>query len=88
MNLLTITPPTHRPPPPPTRAEHLAWCRRRALAFLDAGDLTNAVASMQSDLSKHPLTQGHIGIAAGTFLLIQIMPDTAAYVRQWIEGFR
>ena len=38
------------------RAEHLAWCKQRALEYLDQGDLANAVASMGSDLNKHPET--------------------------------
>jgi hypothetical protein len=29
-----------------TRDEHLAWCKRRALEYVGAGDLTHAVASM------------------------------------------
>ena len=31
-----------------TRDEHLAWCKRRALEYVDAGDLTHAVASMRA----------------------------------------
>ena len=37
-----------------TRDEHLEWCKKRALEYLDEGDLQNAFASMGSDLSKHP----------------------------------
>lgn len=40
-----------------TRQEHLEWCKKRALEYLDKGDVTNAVASMMSDLSKHPETE-------------------------------
>jgi hypothetical protein len=36
------------------RDEHLAWCKKRALEYWRAGDLANAVASMGSDLDKHP----------------------------------
>ena len=35
------------------RDEHLAWCKRRALEYVDTGDLTHAVASMASDLKTH-----------------------------------
>lgn len=38
------------------RDEHVAWCKTRALAYVDAGDLNNAFASMCSDLRKHPDT--------------------------------
>ncbi len=35
-----------------TRAEHLAWCKERALAIAASGDIAAAVASMGSDLLK------------------------------------
>ena len=47
-----------------TRDEHLAWCKQRALEYADRGDTTNAVASMMSDLGKHPETENH-GAAYG-----------------------
>ena len=40
-----------------SRAEHLAWCKRRALEYLDAGDGDQAITSMMSDLNKHPETE-------------------------------
>jgi len=40
-----------------TRAEHLAWCKERALAYVEQGDLNNAFASLISDLRKHPETE-------------------------------
>jgi hypothetical protein len=39
-----------------TPDEHLAWCKKRALECVGAGDFTNAVANMGSDLKKHPDT--------------------------------
>jgi hypothetical protein len=67
------------------RAEHLAWCKARALEYLDAGDLANAVASMGSDLDKHPETGcPDVLMSLGMTLIIQ--NDTAG-VRRWIEGF-
>jgi hypothetical protein len=45
-----------------SRADHLAWCKQRALEYLDAGDRTNAIASMISDLRKHPELEDHAGI--------------------------
>ena len=37
-----------------TRDEHLAWAKKRALAYLDMEhDVQNAFASMASDLKKH-----------------------------------
>jgi hypothetical protein len=39
-----------------TRDEHLAWCKRRALEYVDAGDLSRAVATIEADLKMHPDT--------------------------------
>lgn len=70
-----------------TRAEHLAWCKERALEYVDAGDLANAVASMGSDLGKHPETRHGNAylVRLGMLYLDQRDPVT---VRRWIEGFR
>lgn len=70
-----------------TREEHLEWCKRRAREYLDHNDPTNAVASMSSDMTKHPETApvmrgGFIGLAG--MLAIE---NGAAAVRQWIDGF-
>jgi hypothetical protein len=40
-----------------TRDEHLQACKERALEYLDDGDVRNAIASMLSDLNKHPGTR-------------------------------
>ena len=40
-----------------TAEEHLAWCKKRALEYLDAGELANAFTSMLSDMDKHPDTR-------------------------------
>jgi hypothetical protein len=71
-----------------TREEHLAWCKGRALEYLDAGDLENAVASMGSDLTKHPETE----TKSNDFLVLigmrHVLDGDRAAVRRWIEGFR
>jgi hypothetical protein len=72
-----------------TREEHLAWCKERALEYVAAGDLANAVASMSSDLNKHPET----AFKAANAVLMRLgmmyydQGDPVA-VRRWIEGFR
>jgi hypothetical protein len=38
------------------RATHLQWCKDRALEYVKAGRLEDAISSMQSDLTKHPDT--------------------------------
>jgi len=69
-----------------TREEHLAWCKRRALEYVIAGDLVNAVASMGSDLKKHPETKvDPYLLMAGALAASQGQTDG---VRRWIEGFK
>jgi hypothetical protein len=68
------------------REEHLTWCKERALAYVDAGDITNAHASMNSDLSKHPGTADHAGIELGMLLAFGGQLQTAEQMRDWIEG--
>ncbi len=70
-----------------TRAEHLAWCKERALEYVDQGDLTNAYASMASDLTKHPETEKHAAIELGMMLMIGGHLSTQAEMRKFIEGF-
>lgn len=69
-----------------TRDEHLAWAKQRALEYLDAGDLVNAVTSMGSDLNKHPEAgcNPYLLMTGGMYAT---NGDRAA-VRRWIEGFR
>ena len=68
-----------------TREEHLEWCKRRALAYVAAGDLLNACASMMSDIPKHPETQQHIGLLISPVFVTDRTPQM---VRDWIEGFQ
>jgi hypothetical protein len=69
-----------------TREEHLEWCKQRARVYIEAGDLANAVASMASDMEKHP------ECSVNKFLLALAMLHVANYdereVRRWVEGFR
>lgn len=71
-----------------TRAEHLNWCKTRALEYADQGDLASAVGSMMSDMRKHKDTD--LG-DAGAFLMLAGMMDAQrgdkAAVKRWIEGF-
>ena len=69
-----------------TRKEHVKWCKERALQYVDAGDLQNAVASMTSDMSKHPETRDMMG-AMAMIGLAELMTGNADSVRKWITGF-
>jgi len=44
------------------RSEHLKWCKERANECVDRGDLTDAFASFQSDMKKHPETADHVAL--------------------------
>lgn len=70
-----------------TRAEHLAWCKQRALEYCDMGDVHQAFASMGSDLQKHEETKGHAGMLIGLMLLASRELDTPDAMRRFIEGF-
>ncbi len=72
----------------PTRDEHIAWCKTRALEYFDRGDLNGAVMSMLSDLRKHPETENHPGGTLGAMLLIGGHLARPDEVKNWIEGFR
>ena len=70
-----------------TRAEHLQWCKDRALETIDRGDITNAIAGMGSDLSKHPETTKHPGIELMMMMALAGQLQTPEAVRRFIKGF-
>jgi len=68
-----------------TRDEHIAWCKQRALEYLDIGDTHNAVASMLSNLTKHDETRE---VVFGPLATVCIMAaSNPAETRRFIEGF-
>lgn len=70
-----------------TRKEHLDWCKKRALEYVDRNELTQAYASMISDLGKHPETMDHIGIQLGVASMMAGKLSTRVGMRKFIEGF-
>ena len=70
-----------------TRKEHLEWCKQRAIEYIDAGDLNQALASMLSDMSKHPETQDHLALKMLMTLKLGGHLDTPDQMRKYIEGF-
>lgn len=70
------------------RTEHLQWCKTRALEYLDQNDTGQAMASMLSDLRKHPDTANHSAIELTGMLLVNGHLDTVNKVRHHIEGFQ
>jgi hypothetical protein len=70
-----------------TRIEHLAWCKQRALEYLDRGDLTNALSSMMSDMRKHPENAGAIQGMLPMVGMLAVQQHDREGLRYWIEGF-
>lgn len=69
------------------RDVYLAQCKKRALEFLDRGDVVNAIASMGSDLMKHPDFEGVANklMPLGMFYAVNMDMEGA---RHFIVGFR
>lgn len=80
-----------------SRAEHVAWCKQRALEYVERGDFAGALASMTSDLGKHSETADSVSTAglgvslymAAVFVHPKISGhlNTKEKMRDWIEGF-
>lgn len=68
-----------------TREEHIAWCKKRALEYLDRNDLVNACSSMSSDLGKNPETKCDPLLAM--LGMMAVRDNDPAALRRWIEGF-
>ncbi len=69
-----------------SRAEHISWCKDRALRYVEQGELANAVSSMISDLGKHLDTAKPVNRALAVIGMLEIQRGPDA-VRAWIEGF-
>jgi len=73
--------------PTTTRQEHLDWCKQRALEYVKIGDTRQAFASMCSDLSKHPETEGHGAIGLGARMFFAGFLEAPAEMEKFIRGF-
>jgi hypothetical protein len=72
-----------------TQDEHIEWCKKRALEYLDRGEVSQAFTSMLSDVRKHPDCENHPGLLMGAgFMLLPGWIDNPVEVRRWIVGFR
>lgn len=69
-----------------SRAEHLAWCKQRALQYVDAGNLQEAYTSFVSDLTKHEATKSHTAIMLGMMQMMGGHLSTPQLMREYIEG--
>jgi hypothetical protein len=70
--------------------EHLAWCKQRALEYVDRGELADAIASMGSNLNKHPETKLSESVSASLMAVakLYIVNHDEEGVRRWVESFR
>jgi hypothetical protein len=68
-----------------TREQYVDGSKRRALALLRAGRISEAVASMMMDMRKGP----NCGVphAVNAFGILAAAADDAAVARAYIEGF-
>ena len=73
------------------RTEHLTWAKERAIKELEftPGEqgISNAFASITSDIRKHPETDNHPAIDLGFSLLMAGHLATESKMREFIEGF-
>ncbi len=69
------------------KAQHLQWCKDRALEYVDMGDLKNAYASFLSDMKKHPETANHPALGLGFMLMMGGNLSTAKEMRKFIIDF-
>ena len=70
------------------RAEHLAWCKRRAHEYIDAGDVRGAVQSIMSDLGKHNDTRQITTMPPVAWLSFDVMlSGDLDKARRFIDGF-
>jgi hypothetical protein len=65
----------------------MRWAKDRALEYADQGDLSGAMASMGSDLNKHPETKGHTGMELMMNLAMNGHLGNRHELRKFIEGF-
>ena len=70
-----------------SQREHIDWCKKRALEYVDDGDLTNAYASFMSDMSKHDETANNMALRIGNALFFNGQLSTIGDMRRWINGF-
>ncbi len=69
-----------------TRDEHVEWCKKRAREYLDKGDLENAIASMISDMNKHP--ECRVNEYLAVLGIMSVRDRDVAGARRFIDGFR
>lgn len=69
-----------------SRADHLAWCKQRALRYCEVGSVTEAWASFSSDMGKHPDTAAHPALKLGLMRLLQGITASPQEMRSFFTG--
>nr|WP_322714200.1 hypothetical protein [Nostoc sp. ChiSLP03a]MDZ8215425.1 hypothetical protein [Nostoc sp. ChiSLP03a] len=69
------------------RAEHLSWCKQRALQYLDLNDPEQAWTSFLSDMTKHDELKNHPALTLGIRLLISGHIAEVSAMRKFIQDF-
>jgi len=71
-----------------TRAEHLKWCKERAIREMDYyKDSSKGIVSMMSDIRKHPETNSEALMALCTMFLMDKPLMTRQEAINFINGF-
>ena len=68
-----------------TRDEYVASAKQQALAYLDQGDIKNAVTGMLADMDKREDTM--VNAYLFNFGMNTILKNSRADARRFIEGF-
>lgn len=69
------------------RAEHLQWCKERAIKFCDDGNISEAILSFVSDMGKHEKTADHPALTMMFGMQMVGTLSTPEEVKHHIEGF-
>jgi len=70
-----------------TRAEHLEWCKKRALEYIQGGDIEQGIISMMSDIRKHPETDSQALASLCMMMLVSGKLKTQHEAEKFINGF-
>lgn len=70
-----------------TREEHLAWCKQRALEYIDKGDINEGIASMMSDMNKHDETRSPALQQLAAMMLLTGQLNSVHEARKFINGY-
>lgn len=73
-----------------TRDEHLSWAKKRALEYVECGDLPQAIASLAVDLATHEGLRAELQaqVATGIRMTLAGHLRTPEKMRAWIEEFQ